>query len=336
MFPLEDQVWTGVNEQRRLALEANGGDLVSPRIFPATATAYLRPDGIRFTSVFPWITLPARPAANYLGSFLDQSYRTGSITAFMPLLLLLSVWGCITTYRPKGWRGAATMRIPLLAHAGDPRGDPLLRLHRVPLHLRGGPRARARRRGRVHRPGPTARRRGHLGGDEWPSPPWASSPSTASSRTSPSRYYTNRINNPHELRDYARLQEEISDRTPGRPFDDLVYASARLPATGQADEYQIVGDCDALYVGTGEPLWPWMPVQLRELGWDLDLAALPEGGPDEPIEITLATPAGLPRRGRRAAHRGRHLPRHLRHDQGGARAPGPARSRRTGCSVFAW
>ncbi len=120
MFPLDDQVWTHVNEQRRLALEANGGDLVSSKIVPATSTAYLRPDGIRFTSVFPWISLPARPAENYGGSFLDQSYRTGSITAFMPLLFLLSVWGCITTFRPRGVSGAARLRIPLLGMLAIP------------------------------------------------------------------------------------------------------------------------------------------------------------------------------------------------------------------------
>jgi hypothetical protein len=120
MFPLEDQVWTTVNEQRRLALEANGGDLVSPKILPATSAAYLRPDGIRFTQVFPWISLPARPASNYGGSFVDQSYRTGSITAFMPLLFLLSVWGCITTYRPNGVPGAPRLRIPLLGMLAIP------------------------------------------------------------------------------------------------------------------------------------------------------------------------------------------------------------------------
>jgi hypothetical protein len=107
-------------------------------------------------------------------------------------------------------------------------------------------------------------------------------------------FYTSRINNPHELREYARIQEEISDRTPGKPFDDLLHVSPTLPREGEADHFQIVGECEALYVGTGELLWPWMPVQIRELGWDLDLSGLPRDGPDEPIAITLAKPADYP------------------------------------------
>ena len=67
IFPLEDQVWTSMSAQRRLALDANGGDLVSPSVLPATLVNYFRPDGIRFTSVFPFITLPAEPAGTTAG-----------------------------------------------------------------------------------------------------------------------------------------------------------------------------------------------------------------------------------------------------------------------------
>jgi hypothetical protein len=296
MFPLEDQVWTGVNEQRRLALEANGGDLVSPKILPATATAYLRPDGIRFTPFFPWITLPARPAGNQLGSFLDQSYRTGSITAFMPVLLLLAIWGCVTTYRPKGWAGAPTMRIPLLTMLAIPGA--ILFYGYIAYRYTSEVVPALALAGTIGYVDLARRLEGRP-------PRWRRAAFTTMGVLAvfgfvahlAVAFYTMRINNPHELRDYARLQEELSDRLPGQPFDDLVHASAGLPATGEADDYHIVGDCDALYVGTGEPLWPWMPVQLRELGWDLDLSALPEGGPDEPIEITLATPRDYPGEG---------------------------------------
>ena len=165
--------------------------------------------------VFPWISLPARPAENYLGSFLDQSYRTGSITSFMPLLLLLSVWGCITTYRPKGRHGAATMRIPLLAMLAIPGAIlfygyiayrytseviPALALAGAVGYIDLARRLEARpprwRRVALATMGLLALYGfvAHLA----------------------IAYYTNRINNPHELRDYARLQEAISDRTPGQ------------------------------------------------------------------------------------------------------------------------
>ena len=293
MFPLEDQVWTGVNEQRRLALEANGGDLVSPRIFPATSTAYLRPDGIRFTSVFPWISLPADPAGNVLGSYLDQSYRTGSITSFMPLLLLLSIWGCVTTYRPKGWPGASVLRIPLLTMLAIPGAILFYGYIAYRYTSEVVPAmALAGSVGFID----LARRLEHQ------SLRWRRAAFTIVGVLAvygfvvhlAVAFYSTRINNPHELRDYARIQEELSDRLPGQPFDELLHASPTLPHDGDADEYQIVGDCEALYVGTGEPLWPWMPVQIRELGWDLDLSGLPPGGPEEPIDITLAKPADFP------------------------------------------
>ena len=120
IFPLEDQVWTSMSAQRRAALDANGGDLVSPSVLPATLVNYFRPDGIRFTSVFPYITLPAEVPQNYGGSFLDQMYRTGSVVAFMPLLVLLTVWGAVSTFRRGVVRGARTLRIPLLSVAAIP------------------------------------------------------------------------------------------------------------------------------------------------------------------------------------------------------------------------
>jgi hypothetical protein len=291
MFPLEEQVWTGVNEQRRLALEANGGDLVSTRIFPSTSTAYLRPDGIRFTAAFPWITLPARPAANYGGSFLDQSYRTGSVTSFMPLLLLLSVWGCVTTYRPRGVPGAARIRIPLLGMLAIPGailfyGYIAYRYTSevVPALALAGAVGYIDIARRLEGRPPVWRRLVFVGASALAVFGLAANLAVA--------FYTSRINNPDELRTYLRIQEEIGERTPGEPFDDLLGASATLPDEGDADEIQIVGDCEAVYIGTGEPLWPWTPVEIRELGWDLDLRDLPDDA--GPIDITLATPADYP------------------------------------------
>ncbi len=77
LFPLQDQVWTQVNQHRRDALAANGGTITGPQFFTTSFMAYLRPDGIRFTDYFPFITLPAHPAPSYNGAFVDQSYRTG-------------------------------------------------------------------------------------------------------------------------------------------------------------------------------------------------------------------------------------------------------------------
>ena len=76
--------------------------------------AYLRPDGIRFTDYFPFITLPAHPAPAYNGAFIDQSYRTGSVTAFMPLLLVMFLVAFVAVFRPRARPELARLRMPML------------------------------------------------------------------------------------------------------------------------------------------------------------------------------------------------------------------------------
>ncbi len=91
LFPLQAQVWTAVNEQRREALEANGGTITGPQFLPTTLPTYFRPDGVRFTPWYPWVSLPADPPPVRAGAVFDQTYRTASVTATTPLLLVLAL-----------------------------------------------------------------------------------------------------------------------------------------------------------------------------------------------------------------------------------------------------
>ena len=112
-----DQVFTQVNAYRRTFLASNHNSEAGIHFIPSTLLAYLRPDGIRFTSVFPFITLPAGPPPALGGVLFDRRYRTASLTASMPLLFLLSCWGVVTAYRPRPVGRVALTRIPLLAAA---------------------------------------------------------------------------------------------------------------------------------------------------------------------------------------------------------------------------
>ena len=99
MFPLENQQWTLVSSRRRLALMMNGGTITGPRFFLSSLVNYFRPDGIRFTSYFPFVSLPAEPARGYGRAIVDQAYRTGSVPAFSPMLFVFGIFGFIGAIR---------------------------------------------------------------------------------------------------------------------------------------------------------------------------------------------------------------------------------------------
>ena len=112
--PVTEQVFTHVNAYRRRFLAANGNSEIGLRFAPSAALAYLDPAGIRWTSVFPFVTLPAAPA-RAVGVLLDRQYPTASVPASMPLLTLLSLWGLVTAFRRRSPGLARLARIPLVA-----------------------------------------------------------------------------------------------------------------------------------------------------------------------------------------------------------------------------
>jgi len=116
-LPLADQVWTQLNAHRRHFLASNGGKGFGLQFLPSTLVAYLQPGGIRFSSLFPFITLPGAPARTVGDVVLDQTYPTGSIPATMPLLFLLSLWGLVTALRPNPVGLLRLTRIVLLSAA---------------------------------------------------------------------------------------------------------------------------------------------------------------------------------------------------------------------------
>ena len=47
--------------------------------------------------------------------------------------------------------------------------------------------------------------------------------------------------------------------------DGLVVQSSTLPADAPADQVQVIGDCQALYLATGDQYEPWVTVESRDL-----------------------------------------------------------------------
>lgn len=101
-LPLDKQVFTDspLGEQRRAALDANNGSLFGLKFAPSGVLQYSRPDAIRFTTSFPWVTFPP-PATVVGGVTYDTLDRSSSVPASMPGFTILAVLGLITLFRPR-------------------------------------------------------------------------------------------------------------------------------------------------------------------------------------------------------------------------------------------
>jgi hypothetical protein len=281
LFPLEEQVWSSVNEHRQEALEANGGGLVALDLLPSTLTAYFRPDGIRFVSVPPFITFPQEPAGSIGGGFLDQTYRTGSTLPFMPALVGLGVWGLVTAFRPRGPDRAAWVR-PAILGAGAICGAVLVYgyiAYRYVAELLPVL-AIAATVGLVDLGhlfmlrSPVDRRR-FLGG-------LAALTLFGVVANRAVGLTTAAYSNPGpQLDRYLGMQEAGSRATPGDPLTGITGRGDVLPDDAEGEHLFIVGDCDGLYVGQAETYWPWVSAEVRAIALALDLGPLP-------VELTRA------------------------------------------------
>lgn len=259
MFPLQDQVWTQVNEQRRLALEANGGSLTGLQFFTTSFMAYLRPDGIRFVDYYPWITLPAQPAPAFNGAFVDQTYRTGSITAFMPLLLTLLLVATIACFRPGASAGLKLFRGPIVAGVLTTGGVMAYGYYSmrytsdfVPALVVGGAVGTALL-ARFVRDRRFARALAL-------SVCSAVTLFTLLAQVAVGHYTTAIYYRGQPLADYVATQHRLS----GDALADRVSAGPGFPTGGRTDDLAIRGDCETLFIHTGDLYEPWLPVQQRD------------------------------------------------------------------------
>lgn len=282
LFPLQSQVWTEVNAHRREALAANGGSITGPQFLETSVVNYFRPDGIRFVDRLPWVTLPAEPAKAYGGAFLDQVYRTGSVPAFMPMLFVLSAIAMVALLR---WRKNAHLR-PLIAvflggiavSAGVMGYGYLSNRYVsdfVPGLVVGGTiglwaLAEWAGRGRLRRISMVALLAVLATAGIWANMAAGLEVARTTERG-------------QRLVDYLEVQRRTSS---AQAFSDRVSIGEGLPSGGKTDDIFISGDCDAIYLNTGDLYEPWVLVQRRPEVLILDL----------PDELTRSsTPIGVVR-----------------------------------------
>jgi hypothetical protein len=241
----------------------NGGTITGPQFLPSTLVNYFRPDGIRFTPFFPFVSLPPEPARGYGGAIIDQSYRTGSVPAFAPLLFVLAIGGAVGSIRLRcvdGVRGlglpvsgalaagAGVMLYGYIAYRYTADFVPAMAVcGSVAVVLIGRWLRRARPTGR-HLAIAAVTVAAVFGGVA------NGAAAIAAARTTWRG---------ERLERYLRLQHGAGD-TFGRA-GNLVVRSATLDPTGPTDELRIIGDCRALYLATGDQYEPWIAVELRDL-----------------------------------------------------------------------
>ena len=249
-LPIEQQVYSMVNAYRRKFLASNHGSEVGTAFIPSNLVAYLRPDGIQLSSVFPFITLPASPAPALGGVLFDRLYRTASMPSSMPLLFGLSFWGLVSAFRRRPPHQVALTRLLLLA-AGSagaalmiwgyigPRylADflPFLALGSVvglaDIWRRQDGRSRARRSVVTGTIALVA---------------FYSVAANIGIAATPSEQWTTA----QTLR-YVQVQKSVSDLTGGQ-IQRRVVQSDTLPDYAPAGQIRIIGACDAMYISNGE------------------------------------------------------------------------------------
>lgn len=100
-LPLDKQVFTQLDAQRRAALAHNGGSLFGARFVPTNLLQYVRPDAVRPASHFPWVNFPKHRAKVIGNVVFDTIDRSSSLPASMPGFVVLGIVGLVALARPR-------------------------------------------------------------------------------------------------------------------------------------------------------------------------------------------------------------------------------------------
>jgi hypothetical protein len=100
-IPFTHQSFEAHNPARQAVLAANHGSLFGLEYIPTSLLAYLRPDALRFTRLFPFVAFPG-PATVIGHVAYDTRDFASSVTTTMPLLFIAALVGLAALFRPVG------------------------------------------------------------------------------------------------------------------------------------------------------------------------------------------------------------------------------------------
>ena len=105
-IPWRSQVIAQLSRGHRAMLDANGGSLFGVKLIPSTLLQALRPDALGWSPVFPWVIFERFPTAVLGGAVFNKLDFTSSVSASMPVLVVLGVVGAIAAV----WTGIGRSR----------------------------------------------------------------------------------------------------------------------------------------------------------------------------------------------------------------------------------
>ncbi|MGB0112718.1 MAG: hypothetical protein WBP59_05820 [Ilumatobacteraceae bacterium] len=115
-IPMEDQFFTKVDEHRAEMLRIYDNKYFQTEFIPSNLWAYFKPNGVDISSTFPFVGTPRSVPWVWGDAFYDATYRTASVTATNPLLLITSVVGVVVFVRL--WRQTSFWQLTPLVLAG--------------------------------------------------------------------------------------------------------------------------------------------------------------------------------------------------------------------------
>ena len=266
-LPLASQVWTRVNAHRQEFLAATGGKGYSLHFIPTTLWSYLQPFGLRVQPTFPFFTLPVHSPDAIGGYVFDALYPTPSVPASMPLLFLLSCCAVVVCFRRNPSPGARLMRIPLIAALGAPAVDfvygyiaPRYLGDFVPFLVLGGAVGLIAIWRKLENKGTAANRAVmvvviFLG--------LLSIAINTGLALSPTTEWT-----PSQASNYVTAVRSISGIT-GHPMTRQIIQTSTLPYWAPANDVYIIGNCEGVYLSTGESVAYTPGLQIQHDTWDV-------------------------------------------------------------------
>ncbi len=252
-YPLHDQVFFN------RFLRHIKGSYFSGRYVPTTVATYLGFNGLNFSRVFPFITLPLQPARAVGNVPLFMTQQMTSVPESMPLLFLLTIWGLVTAFRRRVALRTRTTVIPLIA-AAAPCGailifgflDNRFLGDFVPLLVVGSAVGIASLWRRLDGRGRVAR--DVVVGVAFVLGVFGIAANVALAST-PTGWWSS-----WQVLHFVEFQNSVGDVT-GHPLAGYVKRGMRLPRSAPVGQLFITGDCTGLYVFEPNGLRHWLAVE---------------------------------------------------------------------------